>query len=161
MARPPKPINWDLVEHQIAAGCNGIEIAKELRINKDTFYDRFKEEFGESFSDYSAEYVRVGESNLKFIQYAKAIGLTKKGDVQMLKWLGVHRLGQKESNSTDIQEATKEGTLDAIRELECERLSGDEEASQSSVEAESPLLDKRCLWQAPSLSDELGSERAL
>jgi|HubBroStandDraft_2_1064218.scaffolds.fasta_scaffold230889_4 hypothetical protein len=107
MARPPKPIDWDLVEVKMAAGCNGIEIAQDFRLDRDTFYDRFKKEYGESFSDYSARQASVGEGNIKFVQYARAIGLTKKGDNSLLIHLGKVRLKQREpSTEVDIGEDT-------------------------------------------------------
>src|SRR5574338_992278 len=90
MARPPKPINWDMVEKRIEAGNNGIQIATDLRISKDTFYDRFKEEYGVSFSDYSSELYSAGTGNLQFTQYMKALA----GNINMLIFLGKERLGQ-------------------------------------------------------------------
>lgn len=90
MARPKKEINWDVVEKRIEAGCSGIEIAAALRIDDDTFYGRFKEHYGKSFSDYSGTFYSAGDSNLKFTQYMKALS----GNMQMLILLGRERLGQ-------------------------------------------------------------------
>jgi hypothetical protein len=104
MARPPKPIDWELVEAKVAAGCDGIEIAQDFRIRDNTFYDRFKLEYGESFQDYRCRQQRVGEGNIKFVQYAKALGLTKKGDTQLLTFLGRTRLGQVEAQPAKEKE---------------------------------------------------------
>ena len=90
MARPLKEINWDIVEKRIEAGCTAREIAASCKIDMDTFYDRFKLEYGKSFSDYSADLYSVGDANLKFTQYVKAIA----GNIPMLHLLGRERLDQ-------------------------------------------------------------------
>jgi hypothetical protein len=91
MARPKKEINWDIVEKKMEAGCTAREIcANVCEIN--TFYDRFKEKYGKSFGDYADDYYSVGDGNIKFTQYIKALS----GNIQMLSWLGKTRLGQRE-----------------------------------------------------------------
>jgi len=90
MVRPLKEINWDIVEKRMEAGCSGIEIAASLHVDADTFYNRFKLEYGKSFQDYSAKFYSVGDANLKFTQYMKAIN----GNIPMLQLLGKERLGQ-------------------------------------------------------------------
>lgn len=97
MARPLKPIDWNLVEKKMEAGCNGVEISGSLHIDTDTFYSRFKEEFGESFSALSANYHSGGKSNLKVRQYAKAM----EGNINMLIWLGKNWLGQKDGQDNN------------------------------------------------------------
>ncbi len=105
MARPPKPIDWDLVEAKVAAGCSGIEIAQDFRLDDNTFYSRFQKEYGESFSDYSCKQNRVGEGNIKYVQYIKAIGLSNKGelkgkgDTTLLIHLGRTRCNQVEAQA--------------------------------------------------------------
>ena len=89
MARPKKEINWDIVEKKMEAGCPAREIAGK-HMNIDTFYDRFKEEFGSSFSDYSDAYYGEGDGNIRFTQYMKAL----QGNNNMLLLLGRERLGQ-------------------------------------------------------------------
>ena len=90
MARPKKPIIWELVERKMEAGCTAREIAASFCINIDTFYDRFKEEYGHAFSDFSDEYFYAGIGNLKYVQYTRAL----KGNTQMLILLGKEHLGQ-------------------------------------------------------------------
>lgn len=90
MGRPKKEINWELVEKRMEAGCNGIEIAATLRIQADTFYIRFKEQYGKSFQDYHGDFYSAGDSNLKYTQYMKALS----GNNTMLMLLGRERLGQ-------------------------------------------------------------------
>lgn len=89
MARPKKDINWDIVEKKMEAGCSAREIASGV-CDIDTFYDRFKEHFGKSFSDYSDDYYSAGDGNIKFTQYMKALS----GNTNMLTLLGKERLGQ-------------------------------------------------------------------
>lgn len=90
MSRPKKEINWELVERRMEAGCSGIEIAAALRIQDDTFYLRFKEQYGKSFQDYKGNFYSAGDANIKFTQYMKAIS----GNIPMLTLLGRERLGQ-------------------------------------------------------------------
>lgn len=92
MARPPKTIDWDLVEKKMEAGCSAREIYGNLRISDDTFYARFKKEFGKSFSDYADELHSYGKGNIRYTQYLKA----QEGNVPMLIWLGKIWLDQKE-----------------------------------------------------------------
>jgi len=92
VARPKKEIDWDIVEKHMEAGCSAREIAGALAIEINTFYDRFKEEYGSSFGDYAGEFYKGGDANLKYMQYIKALS----GNVNMLMWLGKIRLGQRE-----------------------------------------------------------------
>lgn len=89
MARPKKDINWDVVEKKVEAGCTAKEIY-ECVCNEDTFYDRFKEHYGESFSDYSGRFRNVGHGNVRYIQYIKALS----GNTNMLQLLGREWLAQ-------------------------------------------------------------------
>lgn len=90
MPRKKIDINWDLVEKRMEAGCNGVEIAATLRIDSDTFYNRFREKYGKRFQDSSADFYKAGDANLKSVQYSKALS----GNMQMLIFLGKERLGQ-------------------------------------------------------------------
>ena len=96
MARPKKEINWDIVEKKMEAGCSAKEICGST-LDTDTFYRRFKEEYGKSFGDYSAEFYSVGNGNLKFTQYMKALS----GNTNMLTLLGKERLGQGNTEISD------------------------------------------------------------
>ena len=91
MARPLKEINWDMVEKLIEAGCNGYEIADTFRIDTDTFYIRFKKEYGRSFQDYSANIYSAGIGYQKYVTHLRA--LSKTGSVQLLIRYNEERLG--------------------------------------------------------------------
>lgn len=90
MARPQKEINWEEVERRIEAGCEAKEIWPIYGVNNDTFYRRFKEEYGFSFQDYKPLAYDVGNGNIRFSQYIRAL----KGNVPLLIMLGKERLGQ-------------------------------------------------------------------
>jgi hypothetical protein len=90
MARTPKDINWNIVKRQIEAGMTAKEIALEHDIHLNTFYPRFKKEFGVNFCDYCDDSYSCGNGNLKFAQYMRAL----KGSDKMLVHLGEFRLGQ-------------------------------------------------------------------
>jgi len=98
MARPPKSINWDIVKKKIEAGCTVKEIINtyECSVTDETFYKRFKEEFGCSFSEYSALSASNGEGDLKLTLHAKAM----QGNITALIFLARCRLGMKEPESS-------------------------------------------------------------
>lgn len=90
MGRSPKDIKWETVLLRMQARNSARQIAQAHHINIDTFYDRFKEEFGCNFSDYSDGEQESGEGNIAYVQYTKALS----GNVQMLTLLGEEWLGQ-------------------------------------------------------------------
>ena len=89
MARPLKDINWDMVEKKMEAGCTAREIYGNV-CDEDTFYRRFKDKYGCSFGDYAGQSYQIGNGNLKFAQYMRALA----GNNPMLQLLGKERLGQ-------------------------------------------------------------------
>lgn len=99
MARPPKEINWDLVEKLIECNCSGVQIAAKFRIQDDTLYRRFKEKYGCSFQDYHPSSTKAGEADILLMQHMKALNNSAPGNTQMLIHLGKVRLGQKEPES--------------------------------------------------------------
>lgn len=94
MARPPKDINWETVRKKMEAGCTAKEIfsSHDTRMSPDTFYSRFKEEFGCSFSDYSDESNERGIGDLKLMAHAKAM----QGNITTLIFLLKCRAGMRE-----------------------------------------------------------------
>lgn len=133
MARPKKEINWEIVEKKIEAGCNGIEIAATLRIDADTFYIRFKEQYGKSFQDSSGHFYSAGDANIKFTQYMKALA----GNNNMLMLLGKERLNQgkeeeiKKSPLEDIIELRHENM---ILKAEIVKIKGESDADKPQAE---------------------------
>lgn len=99
MARPKKEINWDIVEKRMEAGNSAIVICKKFNIDTDTFYRRFKEEYGCSFGDYTAIYRQCGKEDIAYTQHMKALS----GNVQMLIWLGKVDLGQKDPDPVPLK----------------------------------------------------------
>jgi hypothetical protein len=115
MARPKKEINWKMVEGKMAAGCSAAEIYNDpdCLMNEDTFYDRFKQEYGKSFSEYSGKFHSIGQGNIRYTQYAKAL----QGNTTMLLLLGRLWLGQKEQDSvTEISDEAFMNTHKALIE---------------------------------------------
>ncbi len=85
-----KEINWKEVERRIEVGTSGVTIAKCLRIDTDTFYRRFKDEYGVSFGEYTVGITSCLPANILLRQYIKAM----EGNVEMLKLLGRENCGQ-------------------------------------------------------------------
>ena len=99
MARPLKEINWEYVEKMIEAGCSAKEISGKYRIDNDTFYIRFKKQFGCRFQDYQAIVAPAGDGQIRTMQYAKALNNKAPGSPQMLMYLGKVLLGQREPDN--------------------------------------------------------------
>lgn len=99
--RPLIPIDWNKVDELMMAGCLGTEIAAFFCMHHDTFYRRVEEQYGVSFTQYIQQKRQSGDSLLKAVQYAKAVGLSDKGDNALLIWLGKVRLEQKEAGKDE------------------------------------------------------------
>jgi AraC-like DNA-binding protein len=96
MSRPKKIIDWDIVEKCIEAGCSAKEISSKFRIDTDTFYGRFKQEFGCGFQDYSAKCQSAGIADLKLMVHAKALNNKVNANSNLLIFLCRCRLGMRE-----------------------------------------------------------------
>ena len=94
--QPKTDIDWKKVDELLIAGCSGAEIAGYFGFSTYTLYDRCMSDNGILFSQYSQDKQAKGDSILRAHQYAKALGLTDKGDNTLLIWLGKTRLKQKE-----------------------------------------------------------------
>jgi hypothetical protein len=95
MARPEKPINWELVDKFLESGCTQKQIANSIGVDVNTLHDRFIKQYGCSYTDYSDRKCQYGEALLLAAQMKKALA----GNTQMLIWLGKVRLGQREPES--------------------------------------------------------------
>jgi hypothetical protein len=102
MSRPEIPIDWEIVDQMLIAGCLGTEVAARFAMHPNTFYDRVVSKFGMSFTEFMQEKRAVGEASLKQRQYEKAMGITDKGDNTLLVWLGKVRLSQKENQDAEV-----------------------------------------------------------
>jgi hypothetical protein len=101
MGRPKKELNWDVVEKLIECGCPGTEIAAKFRIQSDTFYRRFKEEYECSFQDYKLESQEAGIADLRAMIHAKALNNKAPGNSNLLIFLARCKLGYKEPESNN------------------------------------------------------------
>lgn len=111
IGRPYREINWKKADFLAKADCTGAEIAGELGMHPQTFYEAVKREKGIDFSTYSASLREAGAASLRAAQYAKAIGASKDGDTTLLTWLGKVRLQQKEPEAEAIKTAPNEDFL--------------------------------------------------
>lgn len=111
MVRPKKEINWDIVEKLIECQCSANEIAGKFRINHDTFYRRFKDEYGESYQDYQSTIQSAGLADLRAMLHAKALNNNAPGNSNILIFLAKTLLGMKESE-IEIQKAPNQSDID-------------------------------------------------
>ncbi len=98
MSRPGVIIDWDKADDLLTAGCMGTEVAAFFGIHPETFYRRVEEQFGIGFTEYLQKKRSKGDALIRAQQFAKSIGLTKKGDNMMLIWLGKNRLNQNDND---------------------------------------------------------------
>src|SRR5579864_1661235 len=102
MARPPKEIDWDLLDIYLKSGCTQKEIAESFLIHPETLGKKIKEKFDVDYTSYSRALCRSGEMLLKAAQFQKALKSSSPGNSQMLMWLGKVRLGQREPDSVPM-----------------------------------------------------------
>lgn len=103
--RPKADIDWEYVGKLLEAGCKAIDIANEIGINRETFYNRCEADNNIGFSAFSQERRSKGDNRLRVAQYKNAID----GNTSMQIWLGKDRLGQK-----DQQEISASLTVNTI-----------------------------------------------
>jgi hypothetical protein len=94
--RPVKEINWEVVEKLIECNCSGPEIAGKFRVDTDTFYRRFKIEYGANFGEYRVGPQSAGLADLKAMLRAKALSNKAPGNATLLMFLARCELGMKE-----------------------------------------------------------------
>lgn len=107
MARPKKEINWDVVQRLAEQGNSGVAIAAKFEIQSDTFYKRFKDEFGCSFQDYHAGAQEVGKADLRAMLWAKTMNNKAPGNSQLLLFMARCVLGMKEPELTNLVAANQ------------------------------------------------------
>src|SRR5271169_4166452 len=90
MGRHQIPINWDIIEKKMEAGCTAREIAAGLHMDETTFGIRVKQKYGKLFTEKLADFHSYGKGSIRFTQYIKAIS----GNIPMLTLLGREWLGQ-------------------------------------------------------------------
>lgn len=149
--RPPKEINWVEFEKLCELQCTQSEIASFFGCHPNTLSDRVKDEYeGEDYSTVYKKFSESGKCSLRRAQFKLA-----HKNSSMAIWLGKQWLGQKDVSKEEMQDIAKE-LINAVRE--CEGVNGVDETKRSSVEAQSPLLDKGCAGQTNQISNELGAE---
>lgn len=123
MGRPEKPINWELLDLYLRAGCKQVKIAACFQIDPETLSRRVKDKYGVDYTTYSTNLCSEGESLIEAQQYQKAM----KGYWPALQWLGKVRCGQREpelignvaANQTSIDQSHENmmlrAELDALK----------------------------------------------
>jgi len=127
--RAHKPIDWELVDKFLIAGCTGTEIAPHFNMHHQTFLDRVAKEKGMLFTDYAAEMFEKGNSILRNVQFEKALS----GDNTMMVWLGKNRLKQRE-NPTELTVSNE--TVQSFKDI-MNQVKAAQEAKKSEKEENS------------------------
>lgn len=91
--RNAKPIDWEVVDLMLQAGCKGVQIAPMFNLGPEGFYQRFYNHYGLHFSDAQRQRRDQGDGRLLTKQFTEAL----KGDKQLLIWLGKNRLRQSDN----------------------------------------------------------------
>jgi len=129
--RPEKPIDWELVDSLIEAGCPSTEIAPHFHLTPEAFRERLEKKYGMYFSIYSSIFEAKGAANIRHQQYLKALGKADKGDNTMLVWLGKNRLKQRDA-PIDMQ--VTQAQVD-INEAVMAQLSKNQESAKEALES--------------------------
>lgn len=116
MARPPREINWDLVDKMIEAGSPAREIYGKFRLDDSVFYAAFKKHHGISFQDYWCNASKGGEGDLRLMLHAKAM----QGNLPALTLLGKTRLGLREPDHAPLIAANQSQIDESHRLMELE-----------------------------------------
>lgn len=102
--RPPKPIDWDMIDRCIKAGCNATQIAPLFNLHYTYFLEKFKIHHGVTFLEYAHAMEENGKLGLMLKSYEKAI----KGDNFNLGMQLKHRCGFKDGSESDNKNITVE-----------------------------------------------------
>lgn len=111
--RPPKQINYKVLDNLCKIQCTEKEIEAILEMDYNTIQAHIVEEQGKSFSEYIQEKAMGGKRSLRRKQFELAM----KGDRTMLVWLGKNYLNQADkheisgSNGGPIKTADQTATL--------------------------------------------------
>lgn len=118
MARPLKEINWEKVKQKMEAGCSASEIfsSKEHHMTKETFYNRFKKEFGCSFQDYSTESAQCGKGDIRWMLHAKCLNNKAPGNLTALIFKARCELGMREPDLQNLL-AANQSQIDQTHEI--------------------------------------------
>lgn len=125
-----KPIDWKIVDSLLIAGCEGVEIAANLGIRQDTLYDATVRQKGMSWTEYSTEKRKKGDSLLRTKQFEKAM----KGDTTMMVWLGKNRLKQRDKFPEEQAENKGDRLVEALEALVGIRKQNAVDAQKASTE---------------------------
>jgi hypothetical protein len=157
MSRPEAKIDWVKVALLCQEGRNGVQIASTLGIHYNTLYERCKTDNNCEFSEWSQDKRSFGDGELHSMQYKKAM----KGDVQMLKWLGEWRLGQKDDKTR--QDDTTQLDRDYILAFADLAVKRPElfELLRSTLADKQSVLDKGPTWEQDQVPNELGPKDPL
>ena len=127
MKKKKPKIDWLKVRHFGNRGCSGTEIAALLGISPQVLYKACQEEQKMLFSDFNAPSVESGNGQLRCAQFDLAMS----GDCKMLIHLGKHRLGQKDSEISNIVPAELEGKFLCLMS-QIKNLQGDKDEGVAS-----------------------------
>ena len=112
--RPPKDIDWKQFEGMCRIHCTKEEIAAIFDVDPVTIDTKVKEKYGSTFSIVWKRYASEGKMSLRRQQLKRAI---EDGDVTMLKWLGIHLLGQNPSIEVKVEKTPTDELLSEAKEL--------------------------------------------
>lgn len=152
--RPLAFIDWKKVEVMMLAGSSGEEIAGSVGVHHDTFYRRFQQEYGISFTFASQSKKKAGHGNVRTRQYIAALN----GNTAMLKILGEEWLGQGKGNSESSNDDERLEILDEQSKQEMAPSLYQRATVLTDLEDEQPLPHQGCTGKEDQVRDELGSE---
>lgn len=165
------PIDWNEVARWLQEGLGTTQCANRIGVVDETLHWRFRQEKPdpdcECFSQFKAKHRATGDGLLIQWQFDKC----RKGNVDMLKWVGRYRLGQGRTDILDDLEDAQDfrsQVLDEQEKLKRQKLIDQEVErkvaaallergiSVSGISPEQPLLHQGQRGEQNPVQDELG-----
>jgi len=107
---------WTNIKNAYRAGCTSVEVAARIGVSIDTLKRGVKKRFNITLSEYRAEYMAIGDGDIRVKQYEGAV---LRNNVQLLMFLGKNRLDQSdktESRNLNVDIKPPMSLSDAQRE---------------------------------------------
>lgn len=154
---PKIPIDWETVGKLFSFGCSIAEVAAYVGLSYDRLVKRYNEEIAtEEYPNltlFKMKNTSKGDLSLRSKQYQKAMS----GNTEMLKWLGVHRLGQKISRLETVSEEANAFREQVANAPDSQTLLA-RNAERPALEAKQPLLHQKPGGAQDPLPVQLGAE---
>lgn len=123
MGRPPKTLDWEIVEKLAAMHCTKKEIADWFDMSCDTLATKVLEEYGQTFSVWLKGKASLGKVSLRRHLWSQA----EKGNTGVLIWMSKQHLGMSERVTTvqEMERLEVTSLVEDVKALEAPELAAE------------------------------------